>query len=656
MTRGNVFRPDVQGLRAVAVFSVMIFHIWPSALTGGYVGVDVFFVISGYLITAHLLREVNDTGTIDFRRFYLRRAWRLLPASFLVIACVVALTPVLLPPRLWLDTAQEGFASLLYFQNWLLAFKSVDYLGAENSPTPLQHFWSLAVEEQFYAVWPLFIVALAGLSRWRRWSLPVTLTLGIAGAGLLSLAMSIRGAAVDDVAAYFTTQTRIWELAIGGLIATLPPLPVKFRPWSSVSGLAAIGVAAVAYSGATPFPGNAALLPTIGAALVLISADAVHAPATSRLLGNPVFSAFGDISYSLYLWHWPLVVFLMPQQGQMSLASGATILAATILLAYVTKVYVEDTFRAPNTKRPGVSFGRLLAGMATPLLLVVLVGAYAGGGVTSAGPDALTLRGSPAPTTGSLPNRVNVSRDRSPVYDNGCHLGFKQAVPKYDCHFGSEKKGKTVFLIGDSHAVNWLPALDIVAKQNGWHGESFTKSSCALMIVPVNRQGKPYRECFEWGRAVLERIIEQRPYMVVLGQENRWVASTGSDERQRSEIIVDLWRHIAPFTQHLVIMADTARWPTDPNDCVGTDCATSIKDLLTPDPLVEAAQRFKAAHLLDFNTHICPHGTCQPVTGNVLIWRDRHHLTATYSKTLAPLLNARLLEIVSGAPPPLPAN
>ncbi|TDD63977.1 acyltransferase, partial [Jiangella aurantiaca] len=269
------FRPDVEGLRAVAVLLVLAYHAGLPLVSGGFVGVDVFFVISGFLITGLILREVESTGRLRLGRFYARRIRRLLPATAVVLAATAALTIVLLPPLRWPAIAGDIAVSATYVVNWRLASESVDYLTAEDAPSPVQHFWSLAVEEQFYLLWPVLIIALVWWHRRRRGapSLRRTLLAGLAVVAVPSLAWSVHLTAASPGAAYFVSTTRAWELAAGAALAIgarrLERLPAWVASALAGGGLAAVGWAALTYDATTPFPGAAALVPVLGTAAVV---------------------------------------------------------------------------------------------------------------------------------------------------------------------------------------------------------------------------------------------------------------------------------------------------------------------------------------------------------------------------------------------------
>lgn len=373
------FRPDVQGLRAIAVVMVVFYHLYPALLPGGYVGVDVFFVISGFLITGNLMRTLERTGRLQLVDFYGRRARRLIPASALVLAVTWLLAREVLPSTQRLAAAEQIRASALYVQNWLLAHDSVDYLNADSAASPVQHFWSLSVEEQFYLVWPLLFV-LAGIvtarSTYRvgRFVLVSTACALVVG----SLIYSAYETNANQAAAFFVTTTRMWEFGIGGLAVLLDRRIANRLGRMGILGwlgLVLLLYAAFKCNGTSAFPGTIALVPVAGATLLLLSGShrARLGPARLTSLRPCVF--VGDVSYSLYLWHWPLIVlWLAYSGGRIEWLDGPAIGAASLALAWVTKVCVEDKVRlAPVFVRSPL---RSLATATAAVVPVVLVGFF----------------------------------------------------------------------------------------------------------------------------------------------------------------------------------------------------------------------------------------------------------------------------------------
>ncbi|TDD98819.1 acyltransferase family protein, partial [Jiangella asiatica] len=345
--RREGFRADIEGLRAVAVGLVLAYHAGLPWVPGGFVGVDVFFVISGFLITGLIVREVETTGRLRLARFYARRIRRLLPATAVVLAATAALTVAVLPPVRWAQTAGDIAAAAGYVVNWRLAGDAVDYLSADAPPSPVQHFWSLAVEEQFYLAWPLLIIAVVWAHRrfGRRSSPRRALVAGLAVIAVPSLAWSVHLTATSPGQAYFVSTTRAWELAIGAALALaatrLARLPHRSATVAAWAGLGAIAVAALTYDATTAFPGHTALLPTLGAAAVIAAGTTTHRTSPGALLGTAPMRFIGGLSYSLYLWHWPLLMAATAGWGGLSTAQGLLVVTASIVPAWLTHRLVE---------------------------------------------------------------------------------------------------------------------------------------------------------------------------------------------------------------------------------------------------------------------------------------------------------------------------
>src|ERR687897_977248 len=352
------FRPDVEGLRAVAVGVVLLYHAGVPFAPGGYVGVDVFFVISGYLITGLLLIASEKTGTLSLARFYSRRAKRLLPMTVVVLGAVVLVVgmwPRFDPVRM--DEVSLGVvASGLYVMNWLLAARATDYFAAGLQASPVQHFWTLAVEEQFYLIWPALLLVTAWWSRRAGWSLRPALAAAFAAVTIASLTYSVYATQLQAGAAYFSTLTRGWELALGGMLALVPASRLRRQPrWVAYAlgwaGLGAIAFATFRFNDGTLFPGYAALVPTLGTAAIIAAGigSTVTFAGPARLLTLGPVRHVGRISYSWYLWHWPPLVFAATLWGKLSPLEGVGVLAASYVPAVLSNRLVERPFLHSKT-------------------------------------------------------------------------------------------------------------------------------------------------------------------------------------------------------------------------------------------------------------------------------------------------------------------
>lgn len=665
----NRFRFDIQALRAVSVLLVLVFHIWPDALPAGYVGVDVFFVISGFLITELLHRELQRDGRIDFPGFYVRRFRRLMPAASLVIAVTMLLSFMLEPGFRQPGTAMEGLASALYWQNWLLAWRATDYLDAEMALGPLTHFWSLSIEEQFYLVWPLALAA-AGILAHRKGMHPRTIAIvviGVLSAASLGASGVLAYQGVPE--GYFVTHARIWELGIGALLALIPLPGIQSATARILSACAFLVIVASALTipQSTGFPGFVALLPTLSAAVFIFAGAHLDDRAWFGLPASRPVQMMGDASYSIYLWHWPLIYFAtLGNANAPSLQSGLSLLAAGIFIGWLSRTYVERPF-LDRQGTAGLSSSKAVATASLGLILsVVAAGALnvhssakvkAWAGLTPGGeyPGALAITGDAAVPAlrEPRPPLAAVKEDLPVIYINGCHAGIREKKP-VECvlHQGSET-GSLVVLTGDSHAANWSPSLRAAAAQADWTLISITKSACSLTLHSDNPAVRAPDHCVAWSRATLERLRALAPDLILLGRSRRGSDYESEDSDRWVPGLVSMLQEVLDrlksTTAHITVFADTPRLPFDPPTCLANEreCSTPLEASLDrPDPLLAAARKTEGVSIVDFRNSICPEQMCPAVIGNVIVWRDNHHLTATYSRSLAPAMERRLRELM----------
>jgi peptidoglycan/LPS O-acetylase OafA/YrhL len=666
-------------MRGLAVVLVLLYHAGVGAMPGGYVGVDVFFVISGFLITGLLTTELARTGRISLVGFWARRARRLLPAAGLVLVASLLLTMAALPPIRWAATARDIVAAGLYGVNWRLAAGAGDYLNGDVAPSIVQHYWSLAVEEQFYLCWPILLL-LFGRGPVARWlGARRGLLVGIGAVAALSLAWSVHLVATDPAAAFFVSTTRLWELAAGGGLALLAPrvarLPAAVGAAVGWAGLAAVLAAAAVLDAATPFPGLAALLPTLGAVALIAAgtgAGARYGPAV--LLGRAAPRAVGVVSYSLYLWHWPLLVAARAVLGPLSPAVATLVVAAAAVPAVLTYRYVENPVRrAPALARPGRAIAVGAACTALPLAVaLILVDGHGDSPVPLSPamvmpadrPGASVLadepRGDPRGAATDrvarvFPDPLHARADLPAVYGDGCHAPQTGATV-LSCRYGDPGAQFTVALVGDSHAAQWTPAMQAVTAANGWRLMTYTKSACPFLALDIARDGRPYTDCAAWNARLRERLLgPDRPDLLLVANSvyrplvrGRTLTGPAGDA-----VVVDAarrtWGGMAAAGVATVVLRDTPRAGRDIAECASahpdrlTRCAVARAVALAPGRTQErAVAGLRGVRLVDLNDAICPTDPCAPVIGSVLVYRDGHHLTATYALSLAPRLRTAL--------------
>ncbi|MDR6866183.1 peptidoglycan/LPS O-acetylase OafA/YrhL [Microbacterium resistens] len=665
---GHRVRSEIQALRALAVLLVVVYHLWPERLTGGYVGVDVFFVISGFLITLHIARGIQSDRGFSLREFYARRARRLLPASLLVLLLVGAVTLVLMPQTLWEDFGTQIAASALYVENWVLNARAVDYLALGAQPSPVQHFWSLSAEEQFYLVWPLLLLVAAVLAVKAGKRRIFGLVLAMACVTLLSLSYSVFATATDPASAYFVTPTRAWEFGAGGLAALLLPDLVgheRIRTVLAWGGYAGIFVAAFLFDSATPFPGYAALLPVVATVLVIVAGDPRTRLTPAFLTGRRPVQFVGGISYSMYLWHWPLIVFvpiLASGVGtSLTTVQKVIIFGATLVLGWLSKKYIEDPFIGDGLparwRRPRVTFTAVAAGMVI-VAAVGVTGAVTVGSRASAATAlvAQSLQSDDASCLGAatlveegcadfatdlvIPDPV-IARQDLVAQDCQQRAGRAEVIR---CEFGPEDGGTRVVLLGDSHANQWLPALTAIAEKRDWHLTTYFKSSCPFSVADFRNPS-----CTEWNAAVRAELEASRFDIAIVASGSGLEAIAAKQDALETATagVVGAWGSLTATGARIIPIADTPRPDragiTDPPSCVaeGRDCDLPANKALGDDPLVEGAKA-SGIPIIDMNDLLCSAGVCPAIIGGVLAYRDGNHLTGAYVTTLTPYLDERI--------------
>ncbi|MEV6494210.1 acyltransferase family protein, partial [Actinoplanes sp. NPDC051633] len=632
------FRPDIEGLRAVAVLLVVLGHAGVPFVSGGFVGVDVFFVISGFLITSLLLRQ----RPISFARFYARRMLRLLPAATVVLLTTLAAAWLWLTPVRFTEYAWDAVASSTWWVNLRLAITGTDYF-ATGPPSPFQHFWSLAVEEQFYLVWPLLIVL------FRRRLVAV-----LGGLIAVSFAAGVLELQRAGSWAYFGPHTRAWELGIGALLAVVP---LRRAPrWLSFAGLAAIAVAAVVFDDGTPFPGYAALLPVLGTAAVIAARD------TTSILSVRPAQEIGRLSYSLYLWHWPVLVIAGAGHG---LAVKLALCVGALGLAWLTYRFVENPVRHLRALRVhparGLALGLVLATTAATISLVavrhppsVSAGGPAAAPVSARLHDLLAAAGKPEPLPSNLtPALAAAKDDLNKTYKNGCHLAADQTETK-PCVFGDVSATKSVVLFGDSHAAQWFPAFEASAARNGWRLMSWTRSGCSpagIDLVAGNLK-RPYPQCTTWRGETIKRIRALAPDVVVVTGKTNYRSLLDGSPADPDAAWRDGWGEtlssLRGAAKQVVVLGDTTNLPSSPTECLAahpddvSDCAVPVADALDGPgwrAAVRQAASANGARFVDPVPWLCA-TRCPVVLGNLLVYRDDNHISTAYTEFLASRLAA----------------
>ncbi|WP_131103731.1 acyltransferase family protein [Ornithinimicrobium sufpigmenti] len=680
MVAPSARREGLHGLRGVAVILVVLFHLFGAGRVSG--GIDVFLAISGFLFTGLILRRVTGEG-LDLSAYLARLVRRLLPPILPVLAVVVLASLVLLPAPMRAQTWQETAAVLLYVENWQLISSQLGYDAAGVQTSPLQHFWSLSVQGQFYLFWPVVLTAAWWLLRRLRLPARPALAVVVLAVTAASFGYAVHLHRLDQQVAYLHTGARLWELTLPGLLALSAGhrrLPRAARAGLGWAGLALIVSCGFVLDGAALFPGPWALWPVLGVVLFLLADDTGAPGSADRLLTARPARWLGDISYALYLWHWPLLIIalhLSPRPAGDPMLS-AVVLAVSVGLAHATHRLLErplgDLRRWPSPLRTA---------RAGAVVLVVPALVLGGSGLvldSRARQEAEDARASLAQqvlngTSRDHPGALALRPDRGPVPEAPLLLDPTEAdadLPPHDaqgCWQAAEDRPElaevllcpeppgtevpdpvaTVVITGGSHGAMWEPAWRVLAAEHGWRVLVMVKAGCQLTTstgqFPVETDLVPNASCQEWNRRALTELVELDPDVVfTLGTTTAQAETTGE---KASRGFVEVFEHLAEHDIDVVAIRDIFRMQSDVPACVAENLADpSVCDTprvpgpspLTPDMVPDNVG------LVDLTDHVCAPEVCQAVVGNIIAYHDHSHLSASFATTLAPALDAALRE------------
>ena len=606
---------QIQGLRAVAAILVTVFHA--RLVPGGFIGVDIFYVISGYLITGLILREIEKTGTLDLRSFYQRRIKRLLPTSVFVLFVTAIFAWILFPPITRDALGRDLFAAAAYISNYLFAWWENDYQNLNATPSPFIHYWSLAVEEQFYLVWPLFILFLARYGK-------KVIFAGIAITTLLSLLFSIYLTQVAPIWAFYSLPTRAWELGFGALLLFLPETKKKIRilPWLGFFGIA---ISSFNFNENTAFPGKNALVPVL--ATVFLMASIKYWPPLFNDLANSRLSQWlGAISYPLYLWHWPALVLPSSALGRpLRFYERFLCILLTIVLAHYTSKYVEEPLRhknlAPRTIYKGAAYTTALS-----LVAGVLISFTSSSIITTKGEVSYQF------------DLVKVM-ERPGVYGDGCHVNYGETKSGY-CTYGDKESSNTIVLYGDSHAAQWFPTLEKMAKKRGFKLVSLTKSACPAVDAKRPDQGAfKMVHCTKWRENSIKRIAEIQPLAVITSSFQYFTPANSSISRAQwwNEGQRKLLKGLRGSTNNLIYISDTPRPLRDVPNCLAS----------RDSKVCDSTERSKVSVIRGFdvinpNPWLCS-SYCPAIVEGTVAYRDASHISVDMALKLLPKLEAALI-------------
>ena len=651
------YRADVEGLRAVAILLVVAAHANLPGLQGGFVGVDVFFVLSGFLITSLLVRELETTGSVALAQFYLRRLRRLLPALVFMLLCTCAAAAALLAPFEQVEQAPAARSATVWLSNMYFATRDLDYFGASAETNLFLHTWSLGVEEQFYLLWPALLLFLAGAWGWQGRKCQLShLAPGLAVVALASLSLGLWWTSTSPRLGFYLMPARAWQFALGGLVSLLaaritteallrPSHALLFR-WTPWLGISAILLAGVLFDRSTHYPGWHALLPSLGTAAILLVGSLPQPHPVIRVLSTRPMQALGSVSYAWYLWHWPVLLL------------GATIVPDTPLhrlgLVLVSLVLAAFSFR--YVESPIRRSGR---GAATPLIgLSVAAIAMAAiiGLVFFWQQTASSWSEEPGQRKYQLA-RISAPR----IEGDRCDEWFHSAAVR-PCTFGDPEASKVAVVMGDSIGLQWFPALRRIYASGDWKLVVLTKSACPIVdatyVYPV--LGREYVECSTWRRDALAWIRNTRPDVILFGSS----ATYPFDQEQWTDGTTRILAAVAGSTGRIRVLRATPTLPFDGPNCLARQAWRPAMTNPTqscvapyPNPHAQAVYRWQLdavrqvpnATMLDLNPLICREGLCAADRDGEVVFRDDQHLAASFVESIAGLVEIRMHSTRQGA-------
>jgi peptidoglycan/LPS O-acetylase OafA/YrhL len=659
--RKSKFRPEIQGLRSLAVLMVVTYHVWFGRVSGG---VDVFLLISAFLMTLQFVGRYDQRSPMALLKHWLHLYRRLLPAAATVILATLAASYVVLPRTRWLDIISQSWASLFYAENRLLQSQAVDYYATDHSlASPLQHFWSLSIQGQVFILWPVIFAASAFVARKYRLRYRSLLMYVFGAVFLISLIYSIIFTAASQAQAYFDTGARLWEFALGTLVALLLPglrIPKAGRVVLGWLGIAAMLSCGIILNVETAFPGFTALWPTLAAACVIAAGQTGSRFGADRILSSKPLVGLGDNSYALYLWHWPVLVLSLAWTGKEHAGplSGAIVIGASLVLAYFTTKYIEKPWR--QWKWPEVNRRRAALSIALCLLAVVvpLGGIELQQNLATQALEAEADRNNPG-ALALVPGFVNHADANAAMLPPAEQLPQDWAGLSGPCTGNLEPEEmlqpacsegevpanstKTVLVLGDSHAQQWLAAIGEVAKQKGWTVYAILEGGCK--VTPAGGEATP--DCAAFNEAVRNHVAAHRPDAIMMvGTE----AAPSSPSETLTPGFEDVARSWTDQGIDVVAIRDNPRFTFNMADCVVTkgaenqECRPPQASSLAPESPFAALQgKISRLSFVDMTDLICDGTSCPGVVGNTFVYLDDNHLSRTYVASMSSVFGERLM-------------
>lgn len=648
------FRIEIEGLRFVAALLVAIYHIWMNRVSGG---VDVFFVISGFLITTSIISTINRTGKFKFGPYIKKLMKRLLPSVFFILGIVLILSIFFLPKSILGKTIKEIVASMFFYQNWQLAISNTDYLDASQMKTPIEHFWAMAIQGQFYIIWfLLFTVILIIIKKLKVTNIKMLINSFLGIIFISSLIYSIYLTSANQQWAYFTTFTRVWQFALGSLLCiNLSSIRVNkvFAVLAGWIGLFGLILTGIIFDVSEMFPGYIALWPMVCAILILLSGTRETKNGVKRFLGTRIMVKLGGISFGIYLWHWVLLSFYRYNIGESpGILAGVAIILVSIILSWLMTKVIEEPIRSSNDDK--FSFKRLgiMGGINMLLIASLFIGIFLDEQKLNQKvadkdyPGALAVHEEvDVPDMEPIPALSQVFDDLPQAHLDGSNQGLKESDLKIGEYGENEDYDATIALIGSSHSEHWQGALLEATKNHNYRFLNITRSGTRFSTGYAEDDMKGI-----WNQHVLDYLKDADVDLIVAQST---ASDTGNIEVQQQ--MMDQLQYVKDeYDIEVLAVRDVPRYSFNILESLETNgIDKTIENMNQEDNQKDESswnqfvEENESLHKIDLTDHFRINGEFRPVIGNIVIYRDNRHMTNSYSKTFGPVLEEKLQEILT---------
>ncbi|WP_394938874.1 acyltransferase family protein [Psychromicrobium sp. YIM B11713] len=660
--QNRTFRPEIEGLRFFAVLLIVVYHIWLGRVSGG---VDIFLLVSSFLMTMQFTRRIERAERFNLGKHWLHLLKRLLPIAVLVIVATTLMSWLLIPENRWPATIAEGWSSLFYFENWTLAANAVDYYANHSAASPFQHFWSLSIQGQVFIIWPLIFLGISWLRRRFAWNHKLIMLIVFGAIFVVSLAFSIWETSTDQAFAYFDLRTRLWEFALGSLLALALPylnFPRLLRIFMGWGGVVLIISCGLVLQVDRQFPGYLALWPTLAAGMVILAGNTSSPWGADRLLSSKPLVYMGGNSYGLYLWHWPILVLFLVWQERESVGwlAGSAIILAALVLAVVSTQLIERPLR----KIPWVELKWYRSALVVLLCLLVAATPLISWQISVQTQINNALNSPPQDNPGAaalVPGFVETGNPKAPLVPAPADLPNQFATLGSKCTGkwatsdpvigkicvatapAASAPSKTILVLGDSHSEQLLPALEYTAKAENWQLVSILKGGCTFSVPDKTRQDS----CSVFNRQVMKYALERKPDAV-------FTIGTASAASSPKEVVLpgflDATNALEKAGIQMIAVRDNPRFNFNMAECVlnkgakNAECNPRRASVMADvNPLEQITPMPANLHTIDLTDFICTPMVCPGVVGNMFVYLDDNHLTKDYSVTLGPLLQQKIL-------------